>query len=209
MVDSKHCVPSLLEGAQHIPLTEGEVCYWPEWLDDDDARALFRTLRDEIAWEQSMITLFGQPRAIPRLNAWYADDGLTYTYSRKTFEPHPWTSALLGIRRRVEATTGYEFNSVLANLYRDGRDSNGWHSDDEPELGQNPIIASVSLGGERKFHLRHRTRKDIDRLHLTLEHGSLLLMTGRTRRCWAHQLPKTAKAVAPRINLTFRRINPY
>lgn len=115
---------------------------------------------------------------------------------------------MLAIRRRIEATVGDEFNSVLANLYRDGRDSNGWHSDDEPELGKNPVIASVSLGVERKFHLRHRKRKDIDRLHLTLAHGSLLLMTGRTQHYWAHQLPKTAKVVGPRINLTFRFCRP-
>lgn len=189
-----------------IPLIGGAARYWPEWLDANEAHELFEQLDAELAWEQSQIRLFGKLQTIPRMNAWYADKGLTYTYSNKTFEPQAWTPTLQAVRNRVEATTGHTFNSVLANLYRDGSDSNGWHADNEPELGVNPVIASVSLGGERKFHLKHRYRKDIDRVHLTLAHGSLLLMTGETQHNWLHQVPKTARPVPPRINLTFRTI---
>ncbi len=191
---------------EHICLEGGRLTFWRSWLDAAEAEALFNTFERELAWEQSRIRLFGSEKLIPRLNAWYADDGLTYTYSGKTFEPNAWTPALTDVRTRIEDTTGYPFNSVLANLYRDGQDSNGWHSDNEPELGQNPAIASLSLGGERKFHLKHRTRKDLAPLHLTLPSGSLLLMTGETQHHWLHQVPKTKRPVPPRINLTFRRI---
>lgn len=193
-------------GAEHFALDGGEVFYWPDWLDAAEAAELFARLRDELAWEQSRIKIFGRSHLIPRLNAWYADPGLTYTYSRKTFEPNAWTDTLMDVRRRVEATTGHTFNSVLANLYRDGQDSNGWHSDDEPELGRNPVIASVSLGGERKFHLKHKRRKELDTVKLVLDPGSLLLMTGATQHNWKHQVPKTKRSVQPRINLTFRTI---
>ncbi len=194
------------EGKQHIPLDGGDVFYWPQWVPAAEALELFETFQRDLAGEQSKIRMFGKSVLIPRMNAWYADAGLTYTYSNKTFQPQPWTEALLEVRHRVETTTGHTFNSVLANLYRDGRDSNGWHSDDEHELGTNPVIASLSLGGERKFHLKHKRNPDAERVYLTLAPGSLLLMTGSTQHNWSHQVPKTAKPVAPRVNLTFRTI---
>ncbi len=149
--------------------------------------------------------IFGRPRLVPRLVAWHGDPGATYTYSGTPHEPLPWTPALEQVRRRVQELSGLQFNAVLLNLYRDGRDGMGWHADDEPELGPDPAIASVSLGAVRRFCLRHRRRKGL-RTDLSLPHGSLLLMTGATQGHWVHALPKTAVPVGERINLTFRRV---
>lgn len=191
---------------QEIPLTDGHACLWQGWLTETEADRLFERLRDELAWEQSIIRTYGREHPIPRLNAWYGEPGASYRYSGRTFEPTPWTPALLEVKTKVEGTTGADFNGVLANYYRDGSDSVSWHSDAEPELGTNPVIASVSLGAERKFVMKHKKRKDIARVDLWLPSGSLLLMTGPTQHYWVHQLPKTTKAVGPRINLTFRLI---
>lgn len=169
--------------------------------------ALFVQLRHATPWTQGHIKLYGKLHAEPRLTAWYGDAGKCYSYSGLTLEPLPWTPLLLDIKARVDAAAGVTFNSVLLNLYRDGRDSNGWHQDNEPELGTNPVIASLSLGAVRRFQLRHKTRKDVPKLELDLPHGSLLLMAGPTQHCWQHQIPKTAKPMAERINLTFRVIH--
>jgi alkylated DNA repair dioxygenase AlkB len=120
-------------------------------------------------------------------------------------EPEPWTPPLLEIKARIEEEAGVEFNSVLLNLYRDGRDGVAWHSDDEPELGPSPLIGSVSLGATRRFQFRLKSRKELRR-ELNLEHGSFLLMSGSTQRTWQHQVPKTSRRVEPRVNLTFRNI---
>lgn len=184
---------------------EGDVRLYRHWFSPDRARGWFDRLYQEINWSQSRIRMHGKILPVPRLNAWYGDPGRRYTYSGVSFEPLPWTPGLSRLRLELEEQLGYEFNSVLANLYRDGRDSVAWHSDDEPELGLEPVIASISLGSERRFTLRHKHRRQPP-LRLDLPPGSLLLMAGATQRCWEHQLAKTAKPVGPRVNLTFRRV---
>jgi alkylated DNA repair dioxygenase AlkB len=162
-------------------------------------------LRSRIDWRQEDILIFGERRRVPRLVAWHGDPGATYVYSGTVHEPVPWTADLQRIRTRAEALTGQRYNGVLLNLYRDGRDGMGWHADDEPELGPNPVIASVSLGATRRFCLRHRRRKDL-KLDLLLPHGSLLCMSGATQHHWVHALPKTRRPVGERINLTLRLV---
>lgn len=194
------------QGPRTIDIPDGELALWADWLPASAAYQLFERLRTELAWEQSVIRIHGRAVQIPRFNAWYGDEGAGYRYSGTRFEPKPWTTTLANIRQRIEMTTGAKFNSVLANLYRDGSDSVGWHADDEAELGCNPVIASLSLGSERKFSLKHKTRKDMERLDLVLPSGSLLVMRGTTQHFWQHQLPKTVKPVGPRINLTYRQV---
>lgn len=190
-----------------LTMVDGEAALCNAWLDECAAWNLFERLQDTLEWEQSVIRIHGRDVRIPRLNAWYGDAGAVYAYSGTRFVPKPWTSTLTEIRARIEDTTGHAFNGVLANLYRDGNDSVGWHSDDEPELDRNPVIASVSLGAERRFAMKHKHRKEVWPVYLQLAHGSLLLMTGATQHHWLHQLPKTKKPVGPRINLTFRLVS--
>ena len=187
-----------------LPLPGASLRYRPDWLPEAEADALFAAATT-IAWERHRLRLFGREIDAPRLSCWIGDPGAAYTYSRVRFEPRPWLPALAALRAQLETTCGARFNSVLANLYRDGRDSMGWHSDDEPELGADPVIASISLGGVRRFRLR--ARDGGAGLSLELAHGSLLLMAGATQRLYRHDLPKTRAAVAPRINLTFRYIH--
>lgn len=189
-----------------LPLSDADVRYAAAWLAREEADRLFDRLMQEIPWEQHRLRLFGREVNAPRLSCWLGDEGATYVYSRTRFDPNPWTPSLLLLRERVESACGVRFNSVLANLYRDGRDSMGWHSDDEPELGAQPVIASVSLGAERHFRLRRRTSLKEGRapLHLLLAHGSLLCMAGHTQHGYQHDLPRRAGVAAPRINLTFR-----
>ena len=168
-----------------------------------EADDLFRELRQSIGWRQETVRLFGRIVRVPRLSAWHGDR--PYTYSGLIMNPEPWTPPLMAIKRRTEELSGRRFNSVLLNLYRDGRDSVSWHSDDEPELGPEPAIASVNLGATRRFRFRHRTRKD-DTRSFDLTAGSLLVMDGPTQHHWRHCVPKTAKPVGERINLTFRLI---
>ncbi|PIP91419.1 MAG: alpha-ketoglutarate-dependent dioxygenase AlkB [Bdellovibrionales bacterium CG12_big_fil_rev_8_21_14_0_65_38_15] len=156
----------------------------------------------ELAWRQDQITLWGKTHPVPRLQAWYADDGLSYTYSKIVMEAGPWNEKLLEIKNEVITLTGHHFNSVLCNLYRSGADKNGWHRDNEPELGVNPVIASVSFGAVRKFSLRHRTTKR--KIDIELPSCSLLLMRGESQHAWEHQLAATKKVISSRLNLTFR-----
>ena len=188
-----------------LDLLQGEARLWPAAFAVPEADALFVELRDAVDWRQEEVLIFGQRRLVPRLVAWHGDPGARYTYSGTDHEPEPWLPALERIRDRAAALTGSEFNAVLLNLYRDGRDGMGWHADDEAELGPNPVIASVSFGAERRFCLRHRRRKD-HKLDLPLPHGSLLCMGGATQHHWVHALPKTQRPVGERINLTFRRV---
>ena len=171
--------------------------------DADVAQEWFRLVHDEVAWELHRLRLFGREVDSPRLSCWIGDPEAIYTYSGTRFSPHPWTSACSELRDRVGVLCGERYNSVLCNLYRDGRDSMGWHSDDETELGPQPCIASLSLGATRRFRLRHR-RDPALRLELELAPGSLLLMRGSTQRNYRHDLPKRAGVIEPRINLTFR-----
>lgn len=176
-----------------------------EWLDADRAARLFARLEGELDWHQGEIVLFGRRRPIPRLQAWYGDPGTRYRYSGQTLSPLPWTRSLTELREHLREDTGIDFNAVLSNWYRDGRDSMGWHSDDEAELGRNPPIASLSLGAVRRFLLRNRAHRE-QRHELALSSGSLLLMTGPTQHHYQHSVPRTTRPVGARINLTFRRV---
>lgn len=160
-------------------------------------------LEQQIAWRQDLLSIGGRQIPIPRLQAWYGDAGASYSYSGLKMQPLPWTPLLGAIKQKVEALSGESFNAVLLNRYRDGGDSVGWHSDDEPELGVNPVIASLSLGATRLFRMQHKSKKQ-GVYKVALEQGSLLLMRGVTQHYWRHQLPKTRRAVGQRINLTFR-----
>lgn len=167
---------------------------------------VLRRLVAEIAWRSEEIVLWGRRMAQPRLTAWYGDPGARYAYSGMTLDPAPWTPLLRDIKDRVEDVAESRFNSVLLNYYRDHRDSIGFHSDDEPELGPRPVIASLSLGEERTFILKHKTSKQLPPVRLRLASGSLLLMRGDTQRCWRHGIAKESRPCGPRVNLTFRRI---
>ena len=191
---------------KQFSVTDAELILYSSCFSEAESDVIFQNLLTEINWRQDRIKFYGKDINIPRLTAWYGDSGKSYTYSNITMNPIPWTPILLTIKKRVEEIAKISFNSVLINLYRDGKDSMGWHSDDEPELGKDPIIASVSFGGVRKFRLRHRFNKTLAKVELNLTHGSLLMMQGKTQEFWQHQIPKTAKLVMPRINLTFRVI---
>jgi len=174
-----------------------------------EADALQADLLLTVPWEAHSIMLFGRKVASPRLSCWIGDPGTGYTYSRTRFEPHPWPASLSALRTRLEQTCGARFNSVLANLYRDGNDSMGWHSDDEPELGPLPVIASLSVGALRAFRLRRKLPRGTravpaDTVQVPLSHGSLLRMAGQTQQLYRHEVPKARRITAARINLTFR-----
>jgi len=189
-----------------IPLTDGDIRFVAGFLTRAESDACFSELLDLVEWEQHSIRIRGREIPSPRLSAWYGDPDAHYRYSGLSLEPRPWLPPILALKARVETTCAAPFNSVLLNLYRDGSDSMGWHSDDEPELGERPLIASLSLGATRRFRLRHRRRSDLEPVALDLESGSLLIMQGDTQRFWKHQVPKTKRTVGPRINLTFRSI---
>ena len=193
-------------GAQAVPLPDGLLYHLPQFLAPDDASALAAELALSLAWQQHRLKLFGRARLTPRLCAWYGDPHARYGYSGQALDPLPWTAPLAALRQRLEAALGFTFNSVLANLYRDGADSMGWHSDDEASLGPQPVIASLSLGATRRFVLRHRYRRELQTLSLPLEHGALLIMAADTQRHWRHAVPKTRQPVGARINLTFRYV---
>jgi alkylated DNA repair dioxygenase AlkB len=188
-----------------IGLPDADVQVDSHWLSPADADALFTTLRGAIPWEVHRIRLFGRLVDSPRLSCWIGDPGTAYAYSGTRFEPKPWPAALLPMRERLSRETGVDFNSMLANCYRDGSDYMGWHSDNERALGQRPVIASLSLGQARRFVFRQRSGSR-DKHELMLSNGALLLMAGDTQALYQHALPATAKPVAARINLTFRRI---
>jgi len=196
------------DGWQPLPLPGGELSLWPRWLSEVEADGLLADLQATMPWEVHRIRIFGREVDSPRLSCWIGDADATYIYSNTRFEPRPWTPVLASLRDRVAQACGARFNSVLANLYRNGSDSMGWHSDNEPELGDQPVIASLSLGAVRRFRLKPRgesRREDV--LGIELGHGSLLRMAGDTQRLYMHDLPKTSVAVGPRLNLTFRWIN--
>ncbi|WP_324096714.1 alpha-ketoglutarate-dependent dioxygenase AlkB family protein [Candidatus Binatus sp.] len=189
-----------------IPMPDGEMYYLSDLELGCDPDSALRQLIADIPWRQDNIFVWGKMYSQPRLVAWYGDPGSDYTYSGIRLIPLPWTELLLEIRRRVETVTAASFNGVLLNYYRDNRDSMGFHSDDEPELGERPIIASLSLGEERTFVLKHKANKLAKPVHLRLASGSLLLMKGETQRYWKHGILKETRPCGPRVNLTFRRI---
>ena len=177
-----------------------------QWLSASDAAALIAALRIGIQWEQHSIKLFGRSVPSPRLSCWIGDPGASYAYSRTRFEPRPWPEPLLGLRSLLQLECGGLFNSVLANWYRNGSDSMGWHADNEPELGHMPMIASISLGADRRFLMRRKDNPR-ERIDLLLQHGDLLLMHGDTQQHWQHAVPKARAVDGDRINLTFRYIH--
>jgi alkylated DNA repair dioxygenase AlkB len=185
-------------------LLNGEYIFVKDFLLQNEADAILKRLTKHIKWKQENIQMFGKDIAIPRLTAWYGDQDMNYNYSGINNDPNPWTSELQGLKAKVEQATNATFNSVLLNRYRNGNDSVSWHADNEPELGLNPIIASVNLGATRVFKLRHSITKDVIKLDLT--HGSLLVMGGELQHYWQHAVPKTKKVLDTRINLTFRLI---
>ena len=164
----------------------------------------FKSCLHDLNWETGFIKIFGKTHQIPRLQSWYAEDGIEYTYSGKKLQRHNWNRTLTDIKEEIENITFFKFNSVLANLYRDGNDSMGLHSDDEKELGINPVIASLSLGETRDIHFKHKNIKLS--LDIPQTSGQLIVMYGQTQKYWKHEIKKTKKIKKPRINLTFRNI---
>lgn len=186
-------------------LQDAEIRYYPNFFDRNESDIIFDKLANEIPWQQDDIRVYGKNYPQPRLTALYGNNGKSYSYSNITMQPHPWNPLLQKIKTKVENVSVANFTTVLLNQYRDGKDSNGWHADNEKELGINPIIASVSFGTERIFQLKHNTIPNLKQ-NILLEHGSLLLMKGTTQHFWKHQIPKTSKKIGSRINLTFRVI---
>ena len=186
-------------------LLDGSMEYVPQWLSGKESDILLSRLQSDIDWQQPSITIYGKSHPIPRLQAWMGDRPHTYRYSGTDFTSDTWPGYLASLATILSGIAGVEFNSVLLNLYRNGQDSMGWHSDDEPELGDAPVIASLSLGAERDFTLRPcgSTRQAHS---LRLEHGGLLIMKAGMQSHWQHALPRRAGVTEPRINLTFRRI---
>ena len=188
-----------------LDLPDAEIIYYSQFFNTELADSIFAQLTHDIPWQQDDIRVFGKIHPQPRLTALFGNDGKPYSYSNITMQPHPWNLQLQKLKTQIEAVAETTFTTVLLNQYRDGKDSNGWHADNEKELGINPIIASVSFGAERTFQLKHNTIKDLKK-SIVLQHGSLLLMKGTTQHFWKHQIPKTAKPIGHRINGTFRVI---
>jgi len=195
---------ALYNPGKNLAPFDGELNLIKQFYRSPESDQLFATLETGLAWQEEAIFIYGKWVKVPRLMCWYGDPGAYYQYSGVNHQPRPWTKELQSVRAKIEQQCQCIFNSVLANLYRDGRDSMGCHADDEKELGPNPVIASLSLGDERLFKLHHKKRKQT--LDITLGHGDLLVMAGTLQHHWVHSVPKTKKIKTPRINLTFRRI---
>ncbi len=183
-----------------------KIKYYENYFELKDSDRLMSKLKTNILWKRDLATVFGKKIVMKRKIAWYGDQGKSYTYSGQTLHPNKWNNVLLEIKHRIEEVSSTKFNSVLLNNYSNGEVGMGWHSDDEKELGQNPVIASVSFGAERDFFLKHKTKKDLDKTVINLKNGSLLLMLGNTQHFWSHSVPKRMKVKNQRINLTFRKI---
>jgi alkylated DNA repair dioxygenase AlkB len=190
--------------SQRQIITNGEYIYLPNFFSKSESDIFFTSLRTSVLWKQESMKMYGKQINFPRLTAWYGDSDKAYTFSGITLHPEPWSHEILQIKRSIEPEAQVNFNSVLLNLYRSGNDSISWHTDAEPELGINPVIASVNFGATRKFQLRHI--KTGDKREIELEHGSLLIMRGELQHFWQHQVPKSSKVIGERINLTFRVI---
>lgn len=181
---------------------DGEVCYYGPVMGLAEADGYFQAVLDEVAWAHDEVVMFGQPVVTKRKVAWYGDQPFSYTYSRATKTALPWTVALKALKEIAEAASGERYNACLLNLYHDGSEGMGWHSDAERDLKQHGAIGSMSLGAPRKFAFKHKVTKES--VSTTLEHGSLLVMKGTTQTHWLHRLPPSKKVFGPRINLTFR-----
>ena len=183
---------------------DGSAVLVPDFLSESEADEFFEGLHTKTPWEQNFIKLFGKEISEPRLSAWHAEPNLSYTYSGVPRTPHPWNEPLTALRTACEAHTGHTFNGALLNLYRSGQDAMGWHSDDEAVNGPHPVIASISLGAERRFDFRHKQTREV--ISVVLPHGSLLVMSGECQTYWLHRIAKTARQSEPRINVTFRHL---
>ncbi len=190
---------------QHIPLKDAELWFYPDFFAAEESQQLLTHFLNEVELEQGEITLFGKHYKTPRLEGLFSDENLNYSYSGQQLRAKHFTPLLRDIKTKIEEFCGFKFNCVLIILYRDGQDSNGWHADNEPELGPDPVIASVSLGAERRFDLKHTQSGELFQLYLPA--GSLLIMGKGSQIHWKHQLPKSKKISSPRVNLTFRFIH--
>lgn len=186
-------------------IANGEYIHQIDYFKNIDAEDLMSDLENSVIWRQEKLKMFGKEIYFPRLMAFYGDQNISYSFSRNTYNALPWTDSLIKIKSKLESDFNFPFNSVLLNMYRSGKDSMDWHQDNEKELGENPIIASVNFGATRKFQLRNINSREM--INFNLGHGSLLLMKGETQHYWQHRVPKTKKEVNIRINLTFRKIN--
>jgi len=195
----------LTQDSSNLLPFQGQVTLHPNFFSLKESDGLFHTLQEELIWQQEPIWMFGKQVLQPRLTALYGDPKVRYGYSGIAMEALSFTEVLEKIKIRLQEFTNQEYTHVLCNYYRDGQDSMGWHRDNEPVLGKNPTIASLSFGASRIFQLRPYGKKE-PKLNLELSHGSLLLMGGESQHFWEHQLPKTKKVMAPRINLTFRKL---
>lgn len=191
--------------SQLFKYQDAELVYYPDFLKPEEANSLYNSLHKSISWQQKDIKIFGKKIPQPRLTAFFAEKGVSYTYSGLQWQPESFPLEIQKLMEKIEEVSEVKFNTCLANLYSDGQDSMGWHADDEKVLGKNPVIASLSLGGERRFQWKHKIQKNL-KDELIPNHGSLLLMQGGMQHHWKHQLPKTKKQVEPRINLTFRKV---
>ena len=174
------------------------------FFNSNESNVLLNKLIKNLSWESMMIKMFGKDLMIPRLQCWIGDEGCDYKYSGKILNRQIWNKELMLIRKKIAKEIKTDFNSVLVNYYRDGKDSMGWHSDDEKELGPNPTIASISFGSERNLHFRNKITKET--ISIPQTHGCLIVIDGRTQKNWQHSIKKTQKIIGPRINLTFRNI---
>lgn len=195
-----------LDNGIALPIEDGQLHYFANALGETQADALMGQCLTEISWRQDRISIAGKSLSIPRLQCWIGDPEAHYAYSNLSLSPQPWPQFLIQIKTRVETLAGHSFNSALANHYRDGADSVAWHSDDESELGTSPVIASLSLGTSRVFELRHRYKKALPTLKISLRHGSVLIMKGSTQQFWRHRIAKVTGLNEPRINFTFRHV---
>ena len=187
-------------------LPDADMALFENFFTNQESEKLHQNLIENIQWRQDKIKMFGKLIDQPRLTAFYGNTNKDYSYSGIVMKPIDWNEDLLFIKNRVEEIVKINFTNVLLNYYRDGKDSMGWHSDDEKELGQNPVICSVSFGESRVFQMRHKFRKEIKKVDIPLTNGSFLLMKGATQHFWQHQIPKTTRNLESRINLTFRVI---
>jgi alkylated DNA repair dioxygenase AlkB len=187
-----------------LDMPDADLKYYPNFIAASEAAILMQALHQSLDWRQEQITLYGKTFDVPRLQAWYGDKSARYQYSNLSLRPLPWNSVLLALKHKCENASNSHFNSVLANLYRHGQDGMGRHADNEPELGQQPVIASLSFGEERNLDFYHNATKN--KVRLPLHNGSLLVMSGDTQKYWQHSVAKTKKTLAQRINLTFRYI---
>ena len=183
----------------------GRLNYYSTFIPTEESALWYERLLTNVLWEEEFIVLFGQSKKVPRLIAFYGDEAVTYRYSNRQHRAQPWLPMLLELKQRVEAVVGENFNAVLCNYYRDGMDSMGWHADNEPELGEDPLKASCTFGAARRFKIRHNFTKE--QYNYELRSGSLLVMSGEFQQYWQHSIPRSRKVHDGRINLTFRQIH--